>query len=386
MCIVSNRCHRMPWGRWMRPAAQARERGGRGGRGQCPCRACEFILGTSTASLQLTNSFEGYAPGLVFHFRTAPVPFAAAWAAAAPTATGAHGRRRCQLPQDGRGVACDPTRDHQDARELERTLGAPLFERGATGVRLSRFGLAVLSQVQRSLAHLEQLVDDLPSHREGSGAALRIGSPSFTAAALLARPVAQWLGCTPAGRVIMSDGVSAQLLSMLHAGELDVVIGSLDDGSCSDHELQQLRFESLYEDAITFVTGADTPGLEGPLDLADLCRLPWVLPPRNSLVWMTLRRELTLHGHGLPHGVVEASSIPAIGTILHHAAGTVGALRADAGRYLIHHHGLRMLEVVPSISLPRVGIMRLRSAPPEASLDALLAMVRTEVLRMFRSH
>src|SRR6218665_1624588 len=62
------------------------------------------------------------------------------------------------------------------ARELERTLGAPLFERGATGVRLSRFGLAVLSQVQRSLAHLEQLVDDLPSHREGSGAALRIGS------------------------------------------------------------------------------------------------------------------------------------------------------------------------------------------------------------------
>ncbi|MCW5234984.1 LysR family transcriptional regulator [Verminephrobacter eiseniae] len=272
------------------------------------------------------------------------------------------------------------------ARELERTLGAPLFERGATGVRLSSFGRAVLSQVQRSLAHLEQLVDDLPSHREGSGAALRIGSPSFTAAALLARPVAQWLGCTPAGRVIMSDGVSAQLLSMLHAGELDVVIGSLDDGSCSDDELQQLRFESLYEDAITFVTGADTPGLEGPLDLADLCRLPWVLPPRNSLVWMTLRRELTLHGHGLPHGVVEASSIPAIGTILHHAAGTVGALRADAGRYLIHHHGLRMLEVVPSMSLPRVGIMRLRSAPPEASLDALLAMVRTEVLRMFRSH
>lgn len=269
------------------------------------------------------------------------------------------------------------------ARELERSLGAPVFERSATGVRLSRFGQAVLSQVQRSLAHLDQLAEDLPSHREGAGAALRIGSPSFTAAALLARPVAQWLGLTPGGRVVMSDGVSAQLLAMLHAGELDAVIGSLDDGASSDDELQQLRFEALYDDSVSFVTSADTPGLDGPVGLAELCRLPWVLPPRNSQVWMALRRELTLAGHALPHGVVEASSIPAIGAILRHAPGTVGAMRADAGRYLARHHGLRLLPVAPALALPRVGIVRLRSSAHDASLEALLTIVRHEVQQMF---
>lgn len=269
------------------------------------------------------------------------------------------------------------------ARELERTLGAPVFERSSAGVRLGRFGQALLPQVQRALAHLDQLAEDLPGHREGEGAALRIGSPSFTAAALLARPVARWLGASPGARVVMSDGVSAELLTRLHTGELDAVIGSVDEASSSDVELRQLRFEALYDDAVSFVTSADTPGLQGLVGLADLCRYPWVLPPRNSQVWMALRREFTLAGHAWPRGVVEASSIPAIGAILRHAPGTVGAARADAGRYLARHQGLRLLAVQPAITLPRVGIVRLRRAPPDPALDELLALVRDEVGQMF---
>lgn len=269
------------------------------------------------------------------------------------------------------------------ARELERTLGAPVFERSVTGVRLSRFGHAVLSQVQRALAHLDQLAEDLPSHRDGAGASLRIGSPAFTAAALLARPVAQWLSDTPGGRVVMHDGVSAQLLVQLRSGELDCVVGSLDDGVASDEGLAQLRYEPLYEDAVSFITSAHTPGLLGTLGLADLAHLPWVLPPRQSQVWIALRRELTLAGQGLPRGVAEASAIPAIGAILRHAPGMVGAARADAGRHLAEHHGLRLLQVAPSIALPRVGIVRLRSAPQDPVLEGLLARVRVEVARLF---
>lgn len=270
------------------------------------------------------------------------------------------------------------------AHELERTLGAPVFERSASGVRLSAFGQSVLSQVQRSLAHLDQLAEDLPIHHEGVGAALRIGSPTFTAASLLARPIAHWMQLNPRGRVIMSDDVSARLLARLLSGDLDAVIGSLDDASCSDDGLQQLHFERLYEDAVTFVTSVDTPGLEGLESLAELCKLPWVMPPRNSQVWMALRRELMLSGHKQPYGVVESSSIPAIGAILNHAPGTIGALRADAGRYLSQQHqGLRLLTVTPKVALPSVGILRLRSAAPDAILESLLALLRQEASSMF---
>jgi LysR family transcriptional regulator of abg operon len=274
------------------------------------------------------------------------------------------------------------------AHELEQTLGAHVFERGSGGMRLTEpFGHSVLAHARRALAALDQLADDLPHYRDAGTPALRIGSPAFTAAVLLGGPVAQWLKRTPGARVLMSDGVSTQLLALLKAGELDCVIGSLDDGAgataADEKALAALRFEALYDDHVMFVTHAKTPGLARLTRLDQLQDLPWVLPPRASQVWTALRREFTAGGHHLPRGVVETSSIPAIGAILRQAPGVVGALRADAGRYLVRNSGLKSLRISPRIALPRVGIVRLRSAEASSALEALLDLVRAEVKVLF---
>lgn len=269
------------------------------------------------------------------------------------------------------------------ARELERTLGAPVFDRSTNSARLSPFGVAVLAHAQRALAALDQLEEDLPRYRQGAAPALRVGSPSFTAAVLLARPVAQWLAQAPGMGVLMRDGVSGHLLGALLAGELDCVVGSVDEGSISDSALDQLSFESLYDDHVAFVTRTDTPGRSQLKRLGQLTTLPWVMPPRTSQVWMALRREFATAGHPLPRGVVEASSIPAIGAILSQAPGTIGAMRADMARYLTRNFGLRMLNITPVIRLPQVGIVRLRGALRSAPLELLLALVRNEVRSIF---
>lgn len=269
------------------------------------------------------------------------------------------------------------------AQELERALGATVFERGSTGVRLTPFGQAIRTHAQRALAALDQLEEELPRYREGALPALRLGSPYFTAAVLLARPVALWLQQSPGARVLMSDGVSAQLLAALKAGELDCVIGSVDEGSNSDTDLAELHFEPLHDDHVSFVTHPDTPGHASLRRLAQLQDLPWVMPPRASQVWTALRREFASAGLSPPRGVVEASSIPAIGAILLQSPGTVSATRADAGRYLARHFGLRMLRIKPDIPLPRVGVVRLRSAPPSAPLEMLLGLIREEVRHAF---
>ena len=265
------------------------------------------------------------------------------------------------------------------AQELERTLGAEVFDRSASGRRLSAFGLAVLPHAQRALAALEQLEEELPRYRDGGPPALRIGSPSFTAAVLLARPVARWLQQTPGARVRMSDGISAQLLAALRAGELDCVIGSFDDSASSDGELAQLHFERLYDDHVTFVVHPDTPGRSRLNHLGQLLNLPWVIPPRDSQVWKVLRQAFTAAGLALPSGVLETSSVQAIGAILGEAPGTVGAMRADAGRYLVRNFGLQMLPIAPAVPLPQIGILRLHSAQPSAALESLLTQVRAEV-------
>ena len=82
--------------------------------------------------------------------------------------------------------------------------------------------------------------------------------------------------------------------------------------------------------------------------------------------------------------MVETSSVQAIGAILSQAYGVVGALRADAWRYLVRTFGLKCLRISPRIALPRVGIVCLRSAEPSPALEALLALVRAEVKAMFQ--
>lgn len=278
------------------------------------------------------------------------------------------------------------------AHELEATLGAPVFERGRNGIRLTPFGSAVLTHARRCLSALDQLADDLPHYRSRGTPALRIGSPSFTAAALLGAPVATWLARTPGARVVMRDGVSHQLIAALRAGELDCVIGSLDDGigggagsgAGGDSDVSDLRFEAMYDDRVVFVTHPATPRVTRLTQLAQLQSLPWVLPPRDSQVWTALRREFTAGGEPLPRGVVETSSIPAIGAILQNAPGVVGALRADAGHYLVRTFGLRSLRIRPHIALPRMGIVRLRKAPASPELDGWLALVRAEVSALVR--
>lgn len=268
-------------------------------------------------------------------------------------------------------------------QELERALGAPVFERGPAGVRLTAFGQAVLVHAQRALSALDQLEEDLPRYREGATPALRLGSPAFTASALLAGPVAACLQRAPATRVLMTDGVSAQLLALLAAGELDCVIGSVDEASSTDADLARLQVEPLYDDHVTFVTHPATPGAAGLRRLEQLCTRPWVMGPRTSQVWMALRQAFMAGGHPLPRGVVETTSVPAIGAVLQQAPGTIGALRADAGRYLVRHYGLRMLRITPAVGLSPVGIVRLRAAPPSAPLEALLEQVRAEVRHLF---
>ena len=269
------------------------------------------------------------------------------------------------------------------AHELERTLGAAVFDRSASDARLTPFGQAVRTHAQQVLAALEHLEQDLPRYREGAAPALHLGSPSFTAAVLLARPVAQWLQQLPGARVSMRDGVSAELLAALLAGELDCVIGSLDEAAASDADLALLQFEPLYDDHVAFGTHVDTPGWRRLCTFAHLVASPWVMPPRSSQVWMALRREFTSAGHHLPRGMVEASSIPAIGEILSHAPGTIGAMRADAAHYLARQFRLRLLDIRPVVALPPVGILRLRAAPRSEPLETLLALVRTEVRALF---
>jgi hypothetical protein len=49
----------------------------------------------------------------------------------------------------------------------------------------------------------------------------------------------------------------------------------------------------------------------------------------------------------------------------------------------VRNSGLKSLRISPRIALPRVGIVRLRSAEASSALEALLDLVRAEVKVLF---
>src|SRR5512146_1184480 len=60
-------------------------------------------------------------------------------------------------------------------REMEETLGTPLFERGSGGVRLTGFGEEVATRVRDILRSVEELGDLARASRDALAGRLRIG-------------------------------------------------------------------------------------------------------------------------------------------------------------------------------------------------------------------
>jgi len=81
--------------------------------------------------------------------------------------------------------------------------------------------------------------------------------------------------------VSVATGPSAYLLSQLHVGDLDVVVGRMTDSP----QIQGLLFEHLYSEAMTLVVRPGHPLLEQrPADRARINRYPWVLPLAGTTI------------------------------------------------------------------------------------------------------
>ncbi len=115
----------------------------------------------------------------------------------------------------------------QQLRSLERSVGSPLFVRNPHGVDPTRSGRELYVAVADALDRLEPVLTGLGGGALRPGtAALRFGSsPEF-----FTYGVVPHLGTGGPGLVVRF-GTDAELLALLHHGELDVVVATSDPAS-----------------------------------------------------------------------------------------------------------------------------------------------------------
>ncbi|WP_306321946.1 MULTISPECIES: transcriptional regulator CynR [unclassified Streptomyces] len=174
----------------------------------------------------------------------------------------------------------------QQVRQLERSLGTQLLDRGGRIVRPTDAGRAYLEHARRALRDLaagERAIHDV---RDLSRGHLRLGvTPTFTAylvGPLVAALRASHPGITVAVRELTQDRLEAELLAD------DCDLGIAFQGG----QLPGIAVEPLFTESLSLVTGDAEPGSEA----ADGTVRPWAAKDLGRLQLALLSQDFATRG------------------------------------------------------------------------------------------
>ena len=165
-------------------------------------------------------------------------------------------------------------------KELEELLETRLFERGNQRVELTPAGVRFMRYAGPCVQALRDGVRTLRVE-EHEAPQVRVGVLSTVESQLMPQAIGLLHARHAALVVSVATGPSAYLLSQLHVGELDVVVGRMTDSP----QIQGLLFEHLYSEAMTLVVRPGHPLLATrPTDRSLINHYPLVLPLAGTTI------------------------------------------------------------------------------------------------------
>lgn len=241
----------------------------------------------------------------------------------------------------------------QSLADLERRLGAPLFERAGRHRVLTEAGREVLRASAEVFTRLEVLRDHLAAGTRGEAGTLRVGMIDAASLYLLPHSIRAFRDAHPAVDLRLRVDSSEVLLRQLRAFEVDVafVIGPAE---------ADLVGIPVVEEPLYVYRPADAP-----LDAAH----DWALYPPGSRTRQLIEEALARTGLR-PRATFESANPEilrqAIALGLAWGVLPAAVAQGDSG-------ALARVGQAPLVSRTLVAARR-RTAPPDARVDALLAL------------
>jgi LysR family transcriptional regulator, transcriptional activator of nhaA len=175
----------------------------------------------------------------------------------------------------GRLGVTQPTVSEQ-IRVLEKTLGVALFERKATGLKLTDVGRLAFEHTSVMFRAGERLVESLGHAERNLPATLRVGLSSAVARSTTTSflmPLLALPNCVPTIEI----GDIAALLRMLRMNEMDLVIGETEPPEASRRGLESVRLDDCQMVAVA------APSVEPAPDWQNVSLLQY--RPTSSYRW-----------------------------------------------------------------------------------------------------
>ncbi|MCV2360059.1 LysR family transcriptional regulator [Paucibacter sp. TC2R-5] len=190
---------------------------------------------------------------------------------------------------------------------LEQMLGVKLFERQASGVEPTAYGLSFAPRAMAVFEELRHAAQDLASLSSGATGTLRIGTVPMPAIPFLPVAIKRLCAAQPHSAVTVVEAREAELLERLRRGDIELALLRL-----SLFELDvDLQAQTLFEERLMVMAGADHPlAKRQSLCWPELLEQRWVLPPPDCVFYEFVLRSLAEQGLAMPRAAVEAYSVP----------------------------------------------------------------------------
>lgn len=140
-------------------------------------------------------------------------------------------------------------------KELEHTMGAPLFIRGNFGVTLTSAGRAFASRSSLILEEIQKATEEIHVIQQISQGSVAFGISPILAISLLPKIIHEFSQKHPQTQILIEDAQLPMHLPRLREGKLDFVIGVKSD----DVSLSEFTIEPLFTANYGVIARKDHP-------------------------------------------------------------------------------------------------------------------------------
>ncbi|MFQ8430041.1 LysR family transcriptional regulator [Amaricoccus sp. W119] len=190
--------------------------------------------------------------------------------------------------------------------EIERIVGAPLFERHAKGMAPTPMGRVIARRAHGMSVEMRDLTREVTALREGRAGQVAVGAVTGPAVGYVVPAIRKLRAEAPEVEVRVDVAPSAALVRGIGAADYDFVLGRPPPGA--DRGAFSLR--PAWHESVSFLVRRDH-SLAGRdrVALADIRAFDWIIPEPGTPIRTTVEDALSRAGLRPPPSIVSTSSL-----------------------------------------------------------------------------
>lgn len=263
--------------------------------------------------------------------------------------------------------------------ELERTLGARLYERHPRGVVLTDAGRVFAERARQVLHLLDVTGTEVAELGRGDRGLVRIGSVTGPALEIVL-PVIRELRVTyPDIELSVQVDTSDKLAEGLLSRDLDFYIGRLPDMV----DARSVTLEPIAPEPVSLLVRLHHPvGRKGTVTLKECLAYDWVMQPTGGVLRHTVEHYLLANGYPPPARVLSTSSLLLTLAIISET-NAIAPVARSAATFYAEREGLggrvRQLDVAGDMAVLPYSIVQLRGASDSPAAARVLGLIRNKL-------